>query len=353
MDTPLQGRRALVTGSSQGTGAAVAQLLREHGAAVWTTARSLPSDLPEPERFIAADISTADGTDRLAERILGEGGIDILIHVAGGSSSPNGGFAALDDDHWLAELQLNLLGGVRLDRALVPGMIGRQSGAIVHVASIQRLMPLYQSTLGYAAAKAALTTYSKGLANELAPQGVRVNVVSPGFISTAATGPFVQRIADAAGITYDAALDQLMDSLGGIPLGRPAQGDAAKGVHQLVQRGVVGDSRRVGDSLHERPGGGGADKAWADDVHPHTLGCEFVRESLAVRGQRGLRGGVAERALVQRHQTLDRRHVHDRAALAPDHPGHERAVESHPTEEVELELGQPVVVVERGEPAVW
>ena len=123
-----------MTGSSQGTGAAVAQLLREHGAAVWTTARSLPSDLPEPEHFIAANISTADGTDRLAERILGEGGIDILIHVAGGSSSPNGGFAALDDDHWLAELQLNLLGAVRLDRALVPGMIGRQSGAIVHVA---------------------------------------------------------------------------------------------------------------------------------------------------------------------------------------------------------------------------
>ena len=231
MDTPLQGRRALVTGSSQGTGAAVAQLLREHGAAVWTTARSLPSDLPEPEHFIAADISTADGTDRLAERILGEGGIDILIHVAGGSSSPNGGFAALDDDHWLAELQLNLLGAVRLDRALVPGMIGRQSGAIVHVASIQRLMPLYQSTLGYAAAKAALTTYSKGLANELAPQGVRVNVVSPGFISTAATGPFVQRIADAAGITYDAALDQLMDSLGGIPLGRPAE---AREVAELI-----------------------------------------------------------------------------------------------------------------------
>lgn len=90
MDTPLQDRRALVTGSSQGTGAAVAHLLRSHGATVCTTARILPPDLPEPEHFIAADISTAAGTDRLAERILGDGGIDIRVHVAGGTSSPAG-----------------------------------------------------------------------------------------------------------------------------------------------------------------------------------------------------------------------------------------------------------------------
>jgi NAD(P)-dependent dehydrogenase (short-subunit alcohol dehydrogenase family) len=129
----------------------------------------------------------------------------------------------LNDQDWLDELQLNLLGAVRLDRALVPAMIEAGTGAIVHVGSIQSRMPLYDGTLGYAAAKAGLRAYSKGLANELAPKGIRVNTVSPGFIQTTAAEALVARIADAAGTDETAALQTLMDSLGGIPLGRAAQ----------------------------------------------------------------------------------------------------------------------------------
>src|ERR1700737_4079990 len=63
------------------------------------------------------------GANVVAAHVRGLGGVQILVHVAGGSSSPGGGFASLTDDHWMDELQLNLLGAVRLDRALAPAMI--------------------------------------------------------------------------------------------------------------------------------------------------------------------------------------------------------------------------------------
>lgn len=216
----LDGRRALVTGASKGTGAAIAARLREAGATVLTVARTKPADLPEPHLFIPADLSTVDGTMAVADHA---GAVDILVHTLGGSHSPAGGFAVLTDEHWDAELRLNLLAAVRLDRALIPAMRASGGGAVVHVSSIQRRLPLHDATLGYAAAKAALTAYSKGMANELGPHGIRVNTVSPGFIRTAGAEGLIDRIATAGGMSREQALRQVMDSLGGIPLGRPAE----------------------------------------------------------------------------------------------------------------------------------
>jgi NAD(P)-dependent dehydrogenase (short-subunit alcohol dehydrogenase family) len=217
----LEGRRVLVTGGTKGTGAAVARRLTQAGATVLITARSRPEEV-EGETFIAADLSTAEGAAHVAAEVDARtGGVDVLVHTLGGSEAPAGGFAALGEDDWARELNVNLLAAVRPDRALLPHMIATGKGAIVHVTSIQRRMPLWNATLAYAAAKAALTTYSKGLANEVAPHGVRVNSVSPGFVQTSAADDLVARISEEAGITTQAALGRLMDSLGGIPLGRP------------------------------------------------------------------------------------------------------------------------------------
>lgn len=220
----LDGRRALVTGGTRGIGKAVAMRLREAGATVLTTARTPPADTGDSDLFAAADIATAEGCAAVADAVRDRlGGIDIIVQVVGGSSAPAGGFAALDDGEWQRALDQNLLPAVRLDRALLPAMLNQGSGVIIHITSIQRQMPLFEATLAYAAAKAALSTYSKGLAKEVAPKGIRVVRVSPGWVETEAAVGLVQRLAAKMGTDEEAARQALMDSLGGIPIGHPAQ----------------------------------------------------------------------------------------------------------------------------------
>jgi NAD(P)-dependent dehydrogenase (short-subunit alcohol dehydrogenase family) len=220
----IEGHRALVTGGTQGLGQAIVATLREAGVKVLTTARRRPSALAEDIQFVAADLSTAEGCVAVAEVVRERlGGVEIIVHVVGGSSAPAGGFAVLDDAEWYRALNQNLLPAVRLDRALVPAMIAQGSGVVIHITSIQRAMPLPEATTAYAAAKAALSTYSKSLSKEVSPKGIRVIRVSPGWIETEAAVGLVNRIAAQNNIDFAAAQRRLMDSLGGIPLGRPAK----------------------------------------------------------------------------------------------------------------------------------
>jgi NAD(P)-dependent dehydrogenase (short-subunit alcohol dehydrogenase family) len=216
------GKRALVTGGTKGMGEAIVHRLRGSGATVVTTARSAPPDLPQSDLFVAADLSTAEGAEKVISYVQKHlGGVDLLVNNVGGSSAPGGGFAALTDDDWQAALNQNLLAAVRLDRGLLPSMLRQGAGVIIHISSIQRRLPLFEATLAYAAAKAALSNYSKGLSNEVGPKGVRVVSVAPGFIQTTAATALIERLAASSGTDETTAREQLMKSLGGIPLGRP------------------------------------------------------------------------------------------------------------------------------------
>jgi NAD(P)-dependent dehydrogenase (short-subunit alcohol dehydrogenase family) len=220
----FDGKRALVTGGTKGIGQAVAARLRGGGAKVLTTARQAPRDLNDADLFVGADITTAEGCVAVADAVRKRlGGIDIIVHVVGGSTAPAGGFAVLDDNEWHRALDLNLFPAVRLDRALLPIMLDQRSGVIIHITSIQRVLPLPEATIAYAAAKAALANYSKGLSKEVSPKGVRVVQVSPGWVETDAAIGLVNELAASKGTDYEGARQALMDSLGGIPIGRPAR----------------------------------------------------------------------------------------------------------------------------------
>ncbi|RXZ80973.1 SDR family oxidoreductase [Paenibacillaceae bacterium] len=217
----FEGKKVLVTGGTKGMGQAVVRRLVNGGAAVMTTARSMPADLSQSVLFVQADLATAAGVEKVIGQVKESfGNIDIVIHVVGGSTTPPGGALVLHDEDWLEALNWNLLAAVRMDRGLLPLMVEQGSGVILHFTSIQRRLPLYETTLAYAAAKAALANYSKGLSNEFAPHGIRVNTLAPGFIQTTAADAMIDRIAAETG-SRESALQQLMQSLGGIPLGRP------------------------------------------------------------------------------------------------------------------------------------
>jgi NAD(P)-dependent dehydrogenase (short-subunit alcohol dehydrogenase family) len=216
------GRRILVTGGTRGIGRAVVERFARGGARVLTTGRSVPPSGGATVDFVKADMATPGGVAAVAAEVdVRLGGVDIIIHNVGGSSAPGGGALALSDSHWQDAFNLNLFSATRLDRALLPRMLEQRSGVIIHVSSIQRSNPLFDSTLAYAAAKAALSNYSKGLSKEVSGKGIRVLSVAPGYTETDAAVGMVNEIAQRNGISLDAARQRIMDFLGGIPLGRP------------------------------------------------------------------------------------------------------------------------------------
>ncbi|MBW8785536.1 MAG: SDR family NAD(P)-dependent oxidoreductase [Novosphingobium sp.] len=190
MDLQLNGRRALVTGSSSGIGAAVARMLAEEGARVVVHGR----DRARAEK-VAADIGAAGvaigdlRTDDACAAVHAEavsalgGNIEILVNNAGGSSTGNTTKTPIEiaSEDWISNFNANALAAIRLSRLAVPDMIAAKFGRVINVSSAVAVQP---NNLGadYSGAKAALNNFTVSLAGSLKGVGVTVNTVSPGII---------------------------------------------------------------------------------------------------------------------------------------------------------------------------
>ncbi|MGA0556615.1 SDR family oxidoreductase [Larkinella sp. VNQ87] len=223
MNDSLKGQVALVTGGTKGIGKAIADKLSSSGAQVVVTARHAPDDKASEHHFIAADLVQPDSAAIIAAKILETyGRIDIIVNNAGANLSPGGGFSTLSDEHWINDWQLNLLSAVRVNKALLPAMLAQQSGVIINISSGVAKQPIWEMTMSYSAAKAALNAYSKALASEVGAKGIRVNVVSPGVVKTLLMQEFIENIARSSAISVDEAYQSVMAKVG-VPLARMAE----------------------------------------------------------------------------------------------------------------------------------
>lgn len=221
----LLGRRALVTGGSRGIGAAITQRLLDAGAKVVVAARTPNGEIPAAATFVAGDLTTSEGVEAIAtQAIAALGGLDILVNNAGGGRAFLEGSWTIPDQEWHDGFALNLFAAIRLTKAVLPALRASKAAAVVNISSAAATMP-FGPFAHYGAAKAALEYYSRTLATELAPSGIRVNVVAPGVIATPGSEEFART---TPGFSSDAWLRN-------IPLGRiGAAEDIAEAVALLV-----------------------------------------------------------------------------------------------------------------------
>ena len=183
MDHSLKGKIALVTGGTKGIGEAIADKLSNCGAEVIVVARTKPKDSINKHYFIPADLIQVESAGIIAKEIIDTyGKIDIIVNNAGANLTPTGGYIVLSDKDSDNELQLNLMAAVRINKAFLPSMIEQGDGVIINISMNPAKQPIWDTTMAYSAAKAALNVYGKALATEVGGKGIRVNTVSPGLV---------------------------------------------------------------------------------------------------------------------------------------------------------------------------
>jgi len=187
----LSAQTALVTGASGGIGGAIARALHTQGAQVMVAGTrrkaldTLAAELGERAHVGLADLSDPVAADRLvkdAETAMGR--VDILVNNAGVTHDALA--LRMDDEAWLAVIEVNLTSVFRLTRAVLRGMVRRRYGRVIGVSSVVAVTG-NAGQANYAAAKAAMIGMSKSIAAEIAGRGITVNCIAPGAIATAMT----------------------------------------------------------------------------------------------------------------------------------------------------------------------
>ena len=225
MDLGLQGKVALVMAASKGLGRAVATELAREGARVVISSRDedalaqTASDMKEEtgravEHYVA-DITRAEDVQALiSHAAIRFGGVDVLVNNTGGP--PAGTFDDFDDEGWQSAFELVLLSLIRAVREVLPSMRERGGGRIVNIASSSIRQPIENLILSNTF-RAGISGLAKSLAIELAPDGILVNTIGPGRISTARSQSMDASKAEAMGVSVEEVRGQVESQ---IPLGR-------------------------------------------------------------------------------------------------------------------------------------
>jgi len=215
MDLLLKDKVAVITGASRGIGAAIADKFQAEGAKVYRLSRTPPQDTNASEKtalpWIACDVADETSVESALGSILtSEGKIDILVNNAG--ITRDGLIMRMKTEDWDLVQDTNLRSAFFLSRAVVRHMLKRREGCILNISSVVGIMGNGGQT-NYSASKAGLIGFTKSLARELAPRGVRVNALAPGFIRTSMTDTIPEEFKQ-----------KLLES---IPLGRVGEADDA------------------------------------------------------------------------------------------------------------------------------
>jgi NAD(P)-dependent dehydrogenase (short-subunit alcohol dehydrogenase family) len=235
MELGLRGRTAIITGSSQGIGKAIAFSLAKEGVRVAICARNSETLTAVQDEIrqlggeavaITADVTDPADVHKVVSRTIAEYGnkIDILINNVGGAEK-FGDFLELSDTDWRDSFELNIMPIIHFVRETLPRLRLSPSPRIINLSSISGMEPGFYNP-HYTIMKAAIINLSKYLANHFAKEGILVNVVCPGPTFSSSWDRNVQRIADVRGISFDEAkiwVDN--EEAAKIPLGRIGTGD--------------------------------------------------------------------------------------------------------------------------------
>jgi len=199
MDLNLKNKVAIVTGAACGIGRAAALKLASEGAFViiddidLETARMVETEIRISGGYavaLQADVTRLDEINLLVGKVLNLfGRIDILVNNAGiwyinGQNIEHRSFEKADEDYWNGEIGITLFGVLNCCKAVLDTMLKQKSGSIINIASDSALSPRGSKTTVYGAGKGSIITFTRNLAFELGPQGIRVNCISPGLIKT-------------------------------------------------------------------------------------------------------------------------------------------------------------------------